>query len=207
MEQHDLERIRFVTRYFHDLKGLQGPVPVGLLVLALGLCQRLDFLSGLLVLLVVGTGALCLSIWARVYYRRRFGEVERRRRAYFLQALVGLLFIGVVQLVLLPYGRSPLQEARANYLAWGSFLLVVWFWRRCSPLQGFYLMLAFLLLGLGAPGTPILLVVKPLATKGIAMVLCGAAWSLIGLLDHRQLVRALKPIEQFELAAAEEESP
>jgi len=79
MENRDLDRIRFVTRHFHDLQGLRSLVPIGLITLSAGALsagrgatspvllslQAVSFLAA--VLLIAGAGR---------YYRSTFGEVE-----------------------------------------------------------------------------------------------------------------------------------
>lgn len=96
-------------------------------------------------------------------------------------------------------------SARTLYLLYGSFFLGLWFWRERRPSQGYHLALAVLLLGLSLGGLSLGLlipfywqvlrmldVVLPvLVYPGVALLLCGAAMVLAGLLDHRQLVRAL----------------
>jgi hypothetical protein len=69
METRDLERIRFVTRYFNDLQGLRYGVPLGLITLAWEGPAPLR--AGLLL------AAFLLMIGAKRYYRKTVGEVER----------------------------------------------------------------------------------------------------------------------------------
>src|SRR5579864_4147796 len=86
MTATDLDRIRFVTRNFQRLQGLQAPVPIGLLNLVMG---------GLLVVFhrrpvpISPTRFVCLFMASAVgiavllsrtrrYYAKRFGEVERQ---------------------------------------------------------------------------------------------------------------------------------
>jgi hypothetical protein len=76
MERPDLDRIRFVTRHFHDLQGLHSLVPLGLITL--GAAGALSLGSGplLLVPAVSFLGALLLMLGARRYYGNTFGLVE-----------------------------------------------------------------------------------------------------------------------------------
>lgn len=69
METRDLERIRFVTRYFNDLQGLRYGVPLGLITLAWEGPAPLR--TGLFL------AAFLLMIGAKRYYRNTVGEVER----------------------------------------------------------------------------------------------------------------------------------
>ncbi|HEX7181034.1 MAG TPA: hypothetical protein VF756_04270 [Thermoanaerobaculia bacterium] len=68
METRDLDRIRFVTRHFNDLQGLQYWAPLGLITLA--------WTGTTLLRAVLLLGALLLILGARRYYRNTFGEVE-----------------------------------------------------------------------------------------------------------------------------------
>jgi hypothetical protein len=117
--------------------------------------------------------------------------------------------------------RSPSMlrafSAQTVYLLYGSFLLSLWFWRERRPSQGHHLALAVLLLGLSLGGLSLgflipfysqvlrmLDVLLPvLVYPGLALLLCGSAMILTGLLDHQQLVRALG---QPETSREEQES-
>jgi hypothetical protein len=95
--------------------------------------------------------------------------------------------------------------AQTTYVFYGSFFLAVWFWRRCRGSQAYQLALAVLLLGLSGLGTSLAylvrldggippridLVLPALVYPGAALLVCGSALVLAGLLDHWQLVRAL----------------
>lgn len=79
MKPQDLNRIRFITRHFNELKGLSF-IALGLLFLANGIGR---FEQGLFpprvvfavrILLIVGY--VLLLFCSRSYYRRTFGEVE-----------------------------------------------------------------------------------------------------------------------------------
>jgi hypothetical protein len=105
--------------------------------------------------------------------------------------------------------RSPSMlrafSAQSVYLLYGSFLLGLWFWRERRPPQGYQLALAVLLLGLSLGGLSLGLLIPfygqvlrmldgllpVLVYPGVALLLCGSAMILTGLLDHHQLVRAL----------------
>ena len=96
-------------------------------------------------------------------------------------------------------------SAQTLYLFCGSFFLGLWFWRERRPSQGHHLALAVLLLGLCLAGLSLGLLIPfywqilrmldvllpVLVYPGVALLVCGAAMVLAGLLDHRQLVRAL----------------
>jgi hypothetical protein len=231
--QH-LDRIRFVTRHFHDLQGLRTLVPAGLLTLSAGAVtgvtnpvllslQALSFLAA--VLLVARAGR---------YYSAAFGEVEapaerpvvapyalsifspagstawldsspqaiplRRRLPMILMMapaaflLFQLLFwppwIKLDSIVIFDAYDSFLPTAPTAFEAFsspliaglgGSFLLCLWLLRQRRLSQIHHLVLGTLLLGLATQT----------AHTWVMLLLCGSALALAGLLDHRQLVRAL----------------
>src|SRR5947199_475620 len=78
MTTRDVERIRFVTQHFNELQGLRTLVPLGLIVLGLGATSF--FRSWPLVLLQIVLTVVAAALIFRLgpYYRRTFGEVERR---------------------------------------------------------------------------------------------------------------------------------
>lgn len=101
-------------------------------------------------------------------------------------------------------------SAQTLYLLSGSFFLGLWFWRDRRPSQGHHLGLAVLLLGLSLGGLSLGLLIPfywqvlrmldpllpVLVYPGVALLVCGAAMVLAGLLDHRQLVRTLgRPVQ------------
>lgn len=107
--------------------------------------------------------------------------------------------------------RSPSMlravVAQTMYVLYGALFLAVWLWRGRRLSQSHHLAPAVLLLGLSAFGTslgylarkdgaipPLIDSLLPaLVYSGIAVLLCGSAMVLAGLLDHWQLVRALAP--------------
>lgn len=104
-------------------------------------------------------------------------------------------------------------SAQSLYLLYGSFLLGLWFWRERRPSQEYELLIAALLLGLSFGGISLGLLIPfygqvlrmldpllpVLVYPGVALLVCGAAMVLAGLLDHWQLVRAFgRPAAQGE---------
>ena len=95
---------------------------------------------------------------------------------------------------------------------YGSFFLGVWLWRERRPSQRYYLALGVVLLGLAAVGTflgylvwtegKVIILLDPLVPAlvhpWVALLLCGAAMILAGLIDHWQLVRGFKPAVEVE---------
>jgi len=97
--------------------------------------------------------------------------------------------------------------AQTLYVLYGSFFLGLWIWRGRRSSQRHDLEIGVLLLGLATFGTLlgffawedrewavriINLVLPAVVRPWLALILCGSSMVLAGLLDHRQLVRALR---------------
>jgi hypothetical protein len=76
MTTRDLDRIRFVTRHFHDLQGLRYWVPLGLLTLSVGGTTYFENRPFVILRAAMAIGAVLLFLGARRYYRKAYGEVE-----------------------------------------------------------------------------------------------------------------------------------
>jgi hypothetical protein len=152
MKDEDLERIRFVTLHFGELKGLQGAVPSGLWLLGMGfatlLCKSYSYttaavISGFLFVWAVGAGVLYLSLRAGKYYRRTYGEVEQRRQASALfgasrKSVVIAATALVLALVIMRPWDIAVKEGRHFYLLSGCTLLGVCAAERKPPQFGGY---------------------------------------------------------------------
>jgi len=92
------------------------------------------------------------------------------------------------------------------YVLYGSFFLGLWLWRGCRLSQLHNLVFGALLVGLSAFGASLGLLwaipwdqeilsflLPAVAHLWVALLLCGSALILAGLLDHQQLTRALRP--------------
>jgi hypothetical protein len=113
-----------------------------------------------------------------------------------------------------PSELSATLRTEGIYALFGGLLLSVWLWRGRRWSQAYYALCGLLLLGLSAFGAVLGFFLKgtfspqvvqrvdtlsvPAVHLWIALLLCGAAMIVTGLLDHRQLVRALKPTEVAE---------
>ena len=93
------------------------------------------------------------------------------------------------------------------YALYGSFFLGIWFWRERRPSQSYSLVFGVLLLGCSALSASVGLILPwsprivdtfflPLAQFWLALLLCGSAMILAGLIDHWQLIRVLKPVAE-----------
>lgn len=188
MQTQDLERIRFVTRYYRDLRGLHL-VSSGLLFLSIGLARTRSGTVMLLLNLALCAGSIGLNFFAKSYYRRTFGEVERRR---WSRTQVNLaVILGAVVVLGSFLVQRKVSEGRFYYALFGAMFLGAWIWRQCRLSQSYYLGLGVLLLALAVPG-PSAVFLPALAATG-ALIVCGTVLILAGLLDHRQLVRTLGP--------------
>jgi len=120
-------------------------------------------------------------------------------------------FFGPAALVHYPNGRAtrPPSMVRAMFTQtalalYGSVFLGLWLWRGRLPSQNHLLALAVALLGLASLGTSLGFIARgdgkidqtidlflpALVYPGVALLLCGSAMVLAGLVDHWQLLRA-----------------
>lgn len=202
MDVQDLDRVGFVTRHFKDLKGLQWLVPVGMMYTMQALLPLFDGLPaalGFAFIAVNAAGATLLMFAAKRYYRRLLGEVEVRDKTAFVAFLPALALAADL------YAGGSLSLLRAECVIYGSCLLGYWCAREYRWSQGYHLVLGGLLLAVALFG----LHGSVAAQREVVYGLAGASWILAGLLDHRQLVRALgqlPPPELDEAAAAVEEA-
>jgi hypothetical protein len=250
----DLDRIRFVTRHFNGLKGGLNLVAVALVFLGAGAGYNGWGHSAVVFYLRTALifGSAALMLYAKTYYKKRFGEVlERReelprrealtiygsgamRRPVYADMGPGLLMFGHMLLigglgvivyvglrmvsptVSMPSMSDPLPifgsfatVQQLMDIVLGALFLSTWISRGRSLSQGYYLAFALLMLGIPALGASQGFVLPALRDHGLirmarfvlaaaddmslGMLLFGASCLLAGLLDHRQLVRSLKP--------------
>jgi len=220
MSHPDLDHIRYVTRYFPEFCGFLLMVPSGLMMMGSGLGSlgRGDERTSLLSI-ACQVGAVCLFLWARKYYRRRFGEVEPQTSSFFPdqnQNTRVALILGISGFTVFVFSvTSAPAFGRFVCFSFGAMLLGMWLWRGGRLSQIHYLVLGAPLLGLVAAREPDMIVLSALFRLGllppgsydysngysayalylgIAMVPCGAAWLVAGLLNHWQLVRTMGPL-------------
>jgi hypothetical protein len=271
MAPRDLDRIRFVTRYFNELQGLREAVPYGLQTLGLGVVLFFPNPATIGLFVVLLAGSVALRQGAGAYYQRLFGEVENRPLALGAPAALPSVFrpagpsplleaprprgqfsrrqwqllAGAVVLYLVlraisptvalltddsaadPWlrlhapvvetfeGTSPLDRTltlgpmllQSSYVLTGAVLVGIWLRRERRLSQLHYLLLGTLLLALAFLGASLGFVLPalwklgiarlgavflpPVAHLSMALILCGTALTLSGLLDHWQLVRTL----------------
>jgi hypothetical protein len=218
-----LRRIQFVTTYYQWLQGLRF-IPLGLVCLGLAVWMSLASLAQfrlrthpveMLVPLVGGlalAGALYAALGA--YYRRRFGIVQpststRQRMGRAIRAsLIGGALAGfLVQLIRRADVMGPQVQMFLGLLA--SALGIVWYWHWSGRVAHHYLPVAAGLVGFGllelAGASPVCALLKrlpfttdsrcDLVTLGLAV---GASVIVLGVLDHRLLVRTLGPAPEPE---------
>ncbi len=249
MELQDLDRIRFVTRHFNQLRGLVIHAPFGLVLWAVG-CFRLGAVPTSLryTLSAVTLAAAFWLAWrAAAHYRARFGEVEPRAA----EAGAGLDLLvdfgrGVVRDIVGPSAfraRDDEVEARPSataprrpspvgffwwivayniahlvlrsivpdfdgsraeilfyYLVISALLLIGWDSLGRSRLTAHYPVLAMLILGLAVASRSSALVLPFMGSGATAgWMFLGCLLVLLGLLNHRLLVRTLAPLPPQEL--------
>jgi len=195
MNPEDLARIRFVARNFRSLQGLERMVPVGLVILGVGLLGP-NASPFFLWLVLLAFGTFLLMRRSRRYYLARFGEVESqpRRLGDTLLSLAPMLLV----IALDELGKRGLYPRDLTvYPLFG--LLFLWCFFSLSgqpftrPYGRHYLGLGALFLGLAVvtPARSLVALLPGLYRPDFGYILGGLAWILAGLLDHQLLVRSL----------------
>jgi hypothetical protein len=100
----DLDRIRFVTRHFNELKGGLSLVALGLFFLspAAAYIGRGHYALVFYLRMALIFGAAALVLYAKTHYQKRFGEVLARREEFPREAALTI------------YGPVALPRARAS---------------------------------------------------------------------------------------------
>ena len=191
MDQHRLNRIRFLSQRFNELKGLR--VALTGLCIALGLGSYLAVAgrptdNGALIALVVSFAPVVPGVsWLNRYYDSTFGRQVSAPAPVWLR----LVLIPVFVLMALLNARFPAIPAGAPTLAFvavASALVAIRDW----PWRGYYfgataaVALAFAASASGAG------VLGPGRTLGAMFLAVGISMVPIGLLDHFLLVRLVK---------------
>lgn len=203
---HDLDRLQRIREVTSDYGGYQGLYTSLLGVFAI--CVGLAPLTGegpLTDLFPVGMLLIAaLFIAVQLYYRRRFGQVRPRWTTGRLLWVV-LLPIALVLAYMALMITTNLLEVQGGWV-FGVFLAVALFGVGCSDLRnrrhylvGAVLVLTFTVLPLGPlfpSGTHPVEWEYPVTVA----VIGGVVFVVNGLLDHRTLVRTLRPAAESEKA-------
>ena len=187
------DRLRFLTENYTQLQGLRL-IPIGLMFVGLGLFWNPGVSK--LTLSVIVAVALAGVVLIGRYYSRRFGRVRRRWSSHLRDGVVVGLFLaaffGGVWLdrhLVVPVSVSSLAVAGLFYYIHG-----------CSGgHRRHYAVLAwcFVVLGL-VPLSGLIESSRIFAGGSLGFWIMGAAYLLIGTLDHLLLVRSLGPAQAGE---------
>jgi hypothetical protein len=208
MTRRELDRIRFVTRSFKSLQGLNYIFPF-FQILGLGciyLAPRWYIQIGVVLVALFVPGNLFLPKHLPRYYRERFGEVEPWPADHSQSDYLMMLLLTLVALLLLSVSK-PFMDGPIFYVSVGWFMVLHWLWLGHHPSQGYKAVLGVLLLGL-APASAFLSPVANTAWRiqearmGLAQAVSGGVYILSCLLDHRLLVVTMGPRDVSHEAAA-----
>lgn len=210
MERLELDRIRFVTRHFKELQGLRQ-APLGLCFAIIGILNFLDQagfeLKMALVVPLLALSAACAFILparARSYYRQSFGEVERPMGSRSRVAgFVACILLGLA--LALAIGQSTVSSFFC--LLFGLAWIGSWIDMGARRFLAYRLGVGAFLVLLAISGRPSALFLPgwghPLTVQGLE----GFCMVLVGLLDHRLLVRGMGGLRRFSFDARESAEP
>jgi hypothetical protein len=190
----DLERVRFLTRNFKLLQGLRIKVPVGLFLVATGVAELVGFRWQSIFLVPVFV--LARSAMPAVYYRRRFGEVERPDRRFFTVTNPWALVAAVMFVLGSFEWLVTAPSVRPIYVLCGVILIWLWFEMGHCHYLYYYPLLGALVLAVAAPNATFGYLFPNMESLETAAIFTGTMVVLVGLLDHRQLVVGMQPLPQ-----------
>ena len=193
-----LARIRYVTENFDLLQGLRG-LPVGLLFLmfADGIAGWSGlFHPGRTALPDLTAIALCggLYWWISVFYKRRFGRVERSQSRFGFNVL---FFVAMFTAIYFDVNTTPpVSLLSLTFSVWFIWMYVVWNERIHYLVIGTVMVMLSL-----TPLLPTVGLEDTVWGGGGAAFLAAMGLGLIvgGLFDHRLLVQALSPAPEQNL--------
>ena len=207
MNQDRLERIRLLSRRFHELQGLRVALAGATITLCVGAYLTLAaepsnngaIAAVMLSFLLIVPGVFSLNR----YYATRFGRQvmsgPRHPRRLLLFWFVYMVVTGTLN------ARIPEIPAGAPTLAVVAFAST-WLAVRDWPWRAYYL-LATVAVGTGfIASAPITGVLAPNMTIAVISLLFSASMVAIGLLDHLLLVRLMKDARGSETAGVAETS-
>ena len=206
MTRERLERIRLLSRRFHELQGLRVALAGASLTVVVGGYATLApdptnngaIAAVLLSFLLIVPGVLSLNR----YYAAKFGRQVMSPRPHHP---VRLALIGTAYMVLagILNARFPEIPAGAPTLATVG-LASIWLAVRDWPWRAYYL-LATMAVAIGfVASAPITGVLAPNMTIAVIMLLLGASMVAIGLLAHMLLVKLMKDARDSATASVAE---
>src|SRR5262245_57815242 len=197
----DVERIAFVTRRFHELRGLHGVIFGSGLVLAAVMTSAFERPDGSSLQFVMLAMMIANSfVWRRgLWYRRRFGGIVVTPAAEFGAALpvIGMMLGVFLDLFLQTSGRR-IPSIAAAVLAASGLLVLARDWRR----RPYYVLalaagLAGTLVTANAPAGRAGSLTTMLPARAHAFLLAytwvGLAQAIAAFLDHQWLATTLTP--------------
>ncbi len=204
MNQTRLERIRLLSRHFHELQGWR--VATGGAFLALGmvvyvLITRHPTSEGALVALGLSFVPMFPAQWRlNRYYAENFGRQVMRRPEPVRSVLLPLILLMTVASFLnATFPEIPPGAPTAAVVAFLSLWVTVrdWPWRGYYAIATIAVATAFTARATGA--------IDADAAVAVSFLLTGVAMVAIGLLDHRLLVRLTEEARQLQAEAVSTE--
>lgn len=204
MNQERLERIRLLSRRFHELQGLRVALAGAALALVVGgylMTTPEPSDTGAMIAVLVSFVLIVPGVWSlNRYYATRFGrQVSSPPRKLWLIMLVYFAYFGVAWTLNARIEAIPAGAPTAVTVALASIWLAIRDW----PWRAHYL---------GAPAAvaigfiasaPVTGVLEPGITLAMIFLLLGASMVPIGLLDHLLLVRLVKEAREPQAASVE----
>ena len=196
MDQHRLDRIRFLSRRFNELKGLRVAFTGLCIVVGLGsyfAATAGPSDNGAMIALLVSFAPVVPGVWwLDRYYDSTFGrQVSAPAPKWRLLAMIPL-FLGFVAYLNYRFPSIPPGGPTLAVVAVASALVAIRDW----PWRGYYLVATAAVAVSFAASPSGAGVLGPITTLGLMFLAVGASMVPIGVLDHFLLVRLVKEARQ-----------
>lgn len=202
MTREQLERVRLLSRRFHELQGLRVALAGALLALVVGvyvLTTPEPSTNGALIAMLLSFVLIVPGVWSlNRYYATKFGrQVWSPPQHPSRIQLVFLAYFVVAWTLNARFEAIPAGVPTVTTVAFASIWLAVRDW----PWRAHYL-LAPAAVGIGfIASAPMMGILEPGMTVSMLFLLLGASMVPIGLLDHLLLVRLMKEARELQPAS------
>jgi hypothetical protein len=204
MNQARLERIRLLSRRFHELQGLRVALAGAMLALVVGgyvLTTPKPSDNGAIAAMLASFVLIVPGVWSlNRYYATRFGrQVPSPSRNPRALVLIWSGYLVVVSTLNAMFGGIPAGAPTVATVALASIWLAIRDW----PWRAYYLG-APMAVAIGfAASAPITGILAPGMTVATLFLLLGASMVPIGLLDHLLLVKLVKEVREPQAASVD----
>jgi hypothetical protein len=199
MNQERLERIRLLSRRFHELQGLRVALAGAMMALVVGgylMTTPEPSNNGAMIAVLASFALIVPGVWSlNRYYATRFGRQvssPRIRQNPWPTLIIWWVYFAVAWTLNFRFPEIPAGVPTAATVAFASIWLAIRDW----PWRAHYLFAAAAVAIGFTASAPVTGVLEPGMTLAMVFLLLGASMVPIGLLDHLLLVRLVKEVRE-----------